>query len=66
LSTKQKRWNADITPDAQGLIHIWPDADLNPHLLHGTNCDCDPKIQKVSEKSGLVIHRSYDMRELKD
>ena len=44
------------------IIHILPVDDLEPHTEE-TTCKCEPKI-KIVEGGMLVVHNSYDGREI--
>jgi hypothetical protein len=40
------------------MTHIYPIADLRPHVLEGVDCWCRPRLE-----DGLVIHNAMDERE---
>ena len=45
------------------MLHVSPIDDLEEHELHGTQCKCNPKVDFSGEEI-LVIHNSFDMREI--
>jgi hypothetical protein len=45
------------------MIHVYPENDLKEHELEGTMCPCNPKVD-WSESEGIVIHNSWDFREV--
>lgn len=42
-------------------LHVLPINDLKPHKEQGFDCECEPKIDWDNE---LIIHNSYDGREM--
>ncbi len=44
--------------------HVAPIDDLKPHCTDCSDCDCKPKIKKQNGGGTIVIHNSYDRREL--
>jgi len=46
------------------IIHILPTNDLEPHEQE-TTCKCKPRVEFV-EGGMLVIHNSFDQRELEE
>jgi len=42
------------------IVHVLPINDLHPHV-ESALCDCNPKIK---EGGRLIIHNSYDGREV--
>ncbi len=44
--------------------HVYPVDDLFEHDLTGDTCGCEPVVELFENGSKLVIHNSYDGREL--
>lgn len=44
------------------VIHVKPIDDIGPHEA-STTCQCAPRLEEI-ENATLVIHNSYDGREL--
>lgn len=47
------------------MIHVYPTNDLRPHELEGTMCPCGPTVE-WDHPEAIVIHRSWDGRELRE
>lgn len=43
--------------------HVYPLNDLREHVTVGTECPCQPRVE-VHGAELLVIHNSYDFREV--
>jgi len=43
-------------------IHVLPVNDIKPHV-ESEACECDPRVEQV-EGGTVIVHRSYDQREL--
>ncbi len=43
------------------MIHVYPLGDLETHVLEGTQCKCNPRIE--TENEIIVVHNSFDGRE---
>ena len=43
--------------------HIYPLNDKREHILTGTKCPCEPKIE-VQGATLLIIHNAWDFREI--
>lgn len=60
-------WRHHCWPDADGYIHVWPQADLIEHEVAGEDCVCGPEVRLVVNKAGMdtwiVRHHSLDGRE---
>ena len=51
--------------DHNNVWHVTPINDLKPHI-EAVDCPCNPKIE-IQDNDGLVVvHKSYDGRELKE
>ena len=48
-----------------GSIHVLPVDDIGLHADSGVHCNCNPTVEWV-EGTALVIHNSFDGRELFD
>jgi hypothetical protein len=46
-----------------GDLHVIPKNDLEPHVI-GRYCDCDPQYDITDYGELIVVHNSYDAREL--
>jgi hypothetical protein len=46
-----------------GPIHVLPVDDIGLHADSGVHCNCNPTVEWV-EGTALVIHNSFDGREL--
>lgn len=44
--------------------HIVPINDLEPHQEEGTTCKCEPKVIFPEGGDMLVVHNSFDGREI--
>lgn len=44
------------------MIHVYPSNDLEEHLLTGSDCKCQPRIEG-HEGELIIIHNSFDGRE---
>lgn len=44
--------------------HVTPVNDEKEHVEDGENCHCCPRVQVFENGTRLVVHRSYDGREL--
>lgn len=54
------KWRTDVSVQNDHTIHVWPDEETREHVLHGTDCECIPKIELVPEKGvRIVTHHSY-------
>jgi hypothetical protein len=52
-------------PEVRAMIyHLYPVNDLKPHDTDGTTCHCDPEMELTPEGDMLIIHNSFDGREL--
>jgi hypothetical protein len=47
-------------PDDLELSHVYPINDLEQHKLEGSDCKCNP----VVDEYGVVVHNSFDGREV--
>ena len=45
------------------MVHILPINDLKEHE-ENTTCECNPKVEVLENGEILVIHNSYDRREV--
>ena len=57
-----KEWQT-IEREDQKLVHVIPLDDLRLHVEDVT-CACEPELEVTNELSDLLIHNSYDKREL--
>lgn len=48
---------------AEDDTHVYPLDDDKEHILVGTDCPCEPRIE-VQGSSLLIIHNAWDFREL--
>lgn len=46
------------------IWHVEPANDLKAHVIKGTNCHCKPRVDVQPNGAKIVIHNSYDGREL--
>lgn len=46
--------------------HVYPVNDKLPHETNRSGCICHPKIEIQPNGNKLVIHNSFDCRELKE
>lgn len=44
-------------------IHVYPLKDLWGHVLSGTDCPCEPRVELEGENL-IVVHNSFDHREI--
>lgn len=44
-------------------VHVYPENDLQEHVLTGTCCPCEPTVE-VMGASLLIIHNAFDHREV--
>lgn len=51
--------------DENNVWHILPVDDLKPHI-EALECRCNPKIEIQDNGAMIVVHKSYDGRELKE
>ena len=52
--------------DKNNIWHIEPINDLDDHNTDGIECHCNPKLQ-IQDNGGLVVvHNSYDGREMEE
>jgi len=49
-------------PD-DNIQHVYPVGDIYPHITDGLDCPCFPRIERYTAGT-LVIHNSWDMREI--
>ena len=54
-------WTAWGKSAADPFIHIAPNDDLKPHVLHAFTCWCKPT--PYVEDESMVVHNSMDRRE---
>jgi hypothetical protein len=47
-----------------GVWHVYPIDDREPHVLDGTKCKCIPTAVVEEDGGVLVRHNSFDGREL--
>jgi hypothetical protein len=47
-------------------VHVLPVNDSFDHKETGFNCKCNPKLQKQLNGVFIIVHNSYDGRELKE
>lgn len=53
-----------VTVKRNGVIHAVPNDDIKIHtIVQGMGCACEPELWQ-QEDIPVVIHRSYDGREL--
>lgn len=52
-------------------VHVYPVDDFMTHVLEGTGCSCEPRIEWLDPDTGLpysngplVVHNALDRREL--
>lgn len=45
-------------------IHVVPVNDLHEHCSDGTGCLCNPAIHLVAGGGTMIVHNSWDGREL--
>ena len=57
-----REWQV-VEREDQKLIHVIPWDDLQPHVEE-VACLCEPELEVTDEFSDLLIHNSYDKREL--
>lgn len=52
------KWKADseIRPDR--TVHVWPAPEEKEHVLHGTDCECVPKLIYY-EHATQVVHNAF-------
>lgn len=43
--------------------HVTPNSDLFEHI-ESENCECEPRIQTMDNGNKVIIHNSYDGRDL--
>jgi hypothetical protein len=47
------------------ISHVYPLNDLCPHSVEdGGQCECDPKVEFLESGDTLVVHNSFDGREI--
>lgn len=54
-------WHRD---DLANVVHVYPVNDLKPHDLSSRDCHCHPRVERVPDKGWVVVHNSYDGREV--
>ena len=47
-----------------GVWHIYPLEDREPHVLDGCRCKCIPRVHVEEDGGVMVMHNSFDGREL--
>lgn len=47
------------------IIHVLPINDINYHI-EDIKCHCNPKAEEIENGNLIVIHNSFDGRELKE
>ena len=47
------------------MIHVYPINDTKNHVLEGTGCHCEPRVE-IAPGGTIVIHNAYDMREAQE
>lgn len=45
-------------------FHVCPIKDLFPHKTKGTDCACHPRWYWITDSEKLVVHTSWDRREV--
>lgn len=45
-------------------VHVYPVDDLKPHNTQERTCDCLPKVETFSWGQAVVVHNSWDGREI--
>lgn len=45
-------------------LHVYPVSDIGPHDTGSRSCACNPKIETFSWGQAVVIHNSWDGREI--
>jgi hypothetical protein len=60
---KPRPWAS--TPVSKTEVHVHPLEDLYPHVLTDT-CACGPKIDIVEGAGRVIVHNSWDKREVYD
>ena len=53
------QWCSDTGPQKDGTVHVWPKSEEREHVLHGTGCECIPKIRRYKTGRILVTHHSF-------
>jgi hypothetical protein len=48
--------------DKRQIIHILPIDDLDTHEEEGTECRCNPRVEKEPGQL-IIIHNAFDQRE---
>lgn len=46
--------------------HVLPVGDIKEHSETGIACDCNPKLEKQPNGDFIVVHKSYDRREVNE
>jgi len=46
--------------------HVYPVSDLLPHKTKGLGCLCHPTIKRQPNNANIIVHNSFDGRELKE
>lgn len=44
------------------MLHVYPLNDEREHVLEGTTCPCDPRVEWRHQT--IVIHNAFDCREV--
>lgn len=45
-------------------FHVYPVNDMRSHVTEGELCPCLPRVRRVDGEDAVVVHNSYDGREL--
>lgn len=53
-----------MTEQDPRCVHVYPMADAHAHKLEGTDCPCQPQIETADNGYLLILHKSFDGREL--
>ena len=61
LDYKPRPWGS--TPVSKTEVHVHPLEDILPHVLSDT-CACEPKIDIVEGAGRVIVHNSWDKREV--
>ena len=52
-----------VVEDISDTMHVTPEGDIREHVTEGDLCPCLPRI-RLEEGARLVVHNSYDGREI--
>lgn len=56
----------ELEYDKSNVWHVFPVNDMREHITDSPACHCNPKIEIQPNSGLLVVHNSYDGRELQE